>query len=132
MSQRIEKMGAQGDVLFVRVEAIPEGAVRQPEAEEYVVAHSETGHHHVARKHGRDVSLYHTGDPCVSYLEFRGGPQPIEHLRSFHTHETVELLERADATLDKIDEALSDAEPARFMIIRQRQLTPEGWQRVVD
>lgn len=129
----ITNIGAQGDVLFMRVDNIPEGAKPRPDAEQYVVAHSETGHHHVARKRGRSLSVYDDpSDPTVSYMEFRGGPQPIEHLRDYHTHETVELLERADATLAAIDGVLADAEPARFKVIRQRQATPEGWTRVVD
>lgn len=128
----IANTGAQGDVLFVRVEEIPDDAKREPEAEEYVVAHSETGHHHVARRgKDRSLSVYSTADPLVGYLEFRGGPQPIEHLRSFDTHETLELLERASETVGKID-AVLDEQPARFKVIRQRQQTPEGMQRVVD
>lgn len=126
---KTDTIARQGDVLFVRVDEIPGDARKLPEAEEYVVAHSETGHHHVARRRGRPVSLYATSDPLVSYLEFSGGPQPIEHLRSWDTHETVTLLERSQDVLDKIDEAL---EPTRYKVVRQRQATPEGWARVVD
>lgn len=126
----INLLGAQGDVIFMRVPEIPENAIAQPEADEYVVAHSETGHHHVARRHGRPVTLYSTPDPLVSYLEFCGGNQTIEHLRSHDTHATLELLQNTENTLKKIDEALDT--PARFKIVRQRQQTPEGWQRVVD
>lgn len=121
----IHDMGAQGDVLFVRLDALPPDATPLPEAEEYVVAHSETGHHHVAR--GASLRHYRSEDPLVSYLELRSKAR-VDHLRSFDTHETVELLGR-------IDGVLADAEQSEslvYKVIRQRQSTPEGWERVVD
>lgn len=127
----IETIGVQGDVLFRRIDAIPDSARERPKADEHVVAHSETGHHHVARGKGRSLRMFDdAANPALSYIEFRGGPMPIQHMRSHDTHETVELLASTDKMLDRIDEAL--AEPARFEVIRQRQHTPEGWQRVVD
>jgi hypothetical protein len=62
-------MWAQGDVLFVRVNTpIPAGlteANRGPDG--LVVAHSETGHHHVIRD--RDTRLVLSSDRMVDYLE---------------------------------------------------------------
>jgi hypothetical protein len=123
MSKTITKIGAQGDVLFIRADSIPKGATPYPEAAEYIVAHSETGHHHVAK--GRGLRHYKTEDPLTDYLEVRG-PTTVRHNRGFDTHETVELLHR-------IDEALDDAAtPTYFKVLRQRQHTPDGWARVVD
>ena len=112
----IKAIGAQGDVLFQRVKKLPKGVKASPEKAEYVVAHSETGHHHVAR--GRNLRHYTTEDPFVDFLEVRG-PTQVRHERDFDTHETLKLL-------DKIDDVLY------YRVLRQRQFTPEGWQRVID
>lgn len=121
--KKIETIGAQGDVLFQRIDALPADAVPSKEEASYVVAHSETGHHHVAK--GVGLRHYRSSDPLCDYLELRGNAK-VDHQRSFDTHETVELLHR-------IDGAIADAqEPAYFRVLRQRQHTPEGWARVVD
>lgn len=80
---------------------------------EHVVAHSETGHHHVAL--GGD---YYTvpGNQMVAYLVTRG-PVEIEHRRSTDTHETLELLGDGEVVWE---------------ISRQREHVPEGWRRVED
>lgn len=84
-------------------------------AREHVVAHSETGHHHVALG-GQYIP---TPDPFVAYLVAQA-PVRVEHRRSTDTHETLELL--AD---DGGDEVI-------WEIRRQREHTPEGWRRVED
>lgn len=129
----IEKIAAQGDVLFVRVDGLPEG-LRQER--DMIVAHSETGHHHVARpKRGYSCERY--GDPqqpLVSYLRITAKGEElrvkaddaskaidavlIEHQRSFDTHETLALA--------------CEGEEAVYKVIRQRQAIPEGWAAVVD
>jgi hypothetical protein len=43
----VKTIGAQGDVLFRRVAKIPDNATLQQRHGAIVVAHSETGHHHV-------------------------------------------------------------------------------------
>lgn len=126
----ITKLGAQGDVLFRRIDSLPDGAKAEPEASEYVVAHSETGHHHVAKSRG--LKMYRDeSDPLRSYLELRETTQ-VEHLRGFDTHETVELLAKIDGELAENEARKADAEPVYYEVIRQRQMTPEGWARVVD
>jgi len=123
-------LGCQGDVAFLRIDEIPPDARLLKQADEYVVAHSETGHHHVARSRVGDLRFYETQDPLIAYLEFRGGDQTIEHLRSFDTHETLALLDRAQQARDKAGEVLEEWQ--RFKVIRQRQATPEGWIRATD
>lgn len=122
----IHDIAAQGDVLFVRVDALPTNARRVPDASEYVVAHSETGHHHVLRSPG--AKMYDTEDPTVSYVELRARGQ-VTHLRSFDTHEVLELMGRID---DVLAENEQRKEPVYYKVIRQRQATPEGWARVAD
>lgn len=125
MSQ-IHDIGAQGDVLFLRLDALPEGARLEPAAEEYIVAHSETGHHHVLRSPG--ARLYATDDPTISYVELRARGV-VTHQRSYDTHAAVELLGRIDEVLAANEQR---AQPVYYRVVRQRQATPEGWARVVD
>jgi len=91
----VTSIGAQGDVLFRRVGALPEDVTRQArEGRAIVVAHSETGHHHVVET--ERVELYLGKDPLVSYLRLEGEFADVEHLRAFDTHETLRLLGRSD------------------------------------
>lgn len=110
----IQKIGAQGDVMFVRVSAIPADAKTVPATDgRHVVAHSETGHHHVTRADG---TVFYEGpaDPFTCYLRVDGAFADIEHLRPFDTHETVRL------------------ERGTWMARRSREYVPEGFRRVED
>lgn len=102
----------QGDVMFRRVAKLPTGATRQ-KGKEHIVAHSETGHHHVAL----GGAYYTTPDPFVAYIVTKA-PVKVEHRRSTDTHETLELL--------------TDGAEVVWEIRRQREHTPEGWRRVED
>lgn len=108
----------QGDVMFRRVEALPKEAVRQETPKGGVVAHSETGHHHVATG---DFAFYAMpGDVMRSFLVAKG-PIDITHHRPTDTHEALELLYDSDGAGEVIWE-----------IGRQREYVPEGWRRVED
>lgn len=109
------KVAAQGDLLLIRIDALPSHVVQQlPTNGQHVVAHSETGHHHVVE--ASDVGFYaDPKDDMKSYLVVQGiiGAQ-LEHLRTFDTHETLLIP------------------PGIFELRRQREYTPEGWRRVED
>jgi hypothetical protein len=109
----ITRLGAQGDVIFRRVKALPEGLKKQAKGP-IVVAHSETGHHHTAEG---AAAYYPTNDPLLAYLVAKG-PVSIVHNRSWDTHETVELKGEGPEVV--------------WEIRRQREHTPEGWRRVED
>ena len=111
-------VAAQGDLLIRKIDILPKG-LKQLKAEKgfYIVAHSETGHNHVIAERPQ-VKLYSDDNPMVSYLEIVETTEKvealIEHLRSFDTHETINI-------------------PAGiYEIRRQREYTPEGWRRVED
>ncbi len=108
----VRSIAAQGDVMFIRVEKLPEGLTERESGSRVIVAHSETGHHHVA--HAERVMLYGSNDPMVCYLVAEGAYADIVHERPHNTHETLRL----DAPIWKI--------------VRQREATPEGWKRVED
>ena len=80
----------QGDVMFrKRTEALPSNALKRPDAGEIVVAHSETGHHHVAQ--GPDISIFAFGhDPLRSILRVPTKADVV-HRRDFDTHEALQL-----------------------------------------
>lgn len=111
-------IAAQGDLMIRRINILPEN-ITSMKAENglYIVAHSETGHHHaIAEK--PNVRVFESSDPMVSYLEvIEAADQTetlLEHLRSFDTHETISIS------------------PGFYEIRRQREYTPEGWRKVQD
>lgn len=110
-TKAITHMGAQGDVMFRRVDAIPAGATRMPGATRVVVAHSETGHHHYLE--GPGIDYYRHNDPLVCYLQLAEETDVI-HARPWDTHATLRL-------------------PAGvFEVRRQREWTIAGHRRVED
>jgi hypothetical protein len=109
---------AQGDLYLRRVASLPSGLNEmKKENGQFIVAHSETGHHHVIEA-APNVTVYDTSDPLVSYLQVIEATEAtevlIEHLRSFDTHESIGVS------------------PGIYEIRRQREYSPEGWRRVAD
>ncbi len=103
---------AQGDILFTPVDEIPAGFDKHSSKDEHIVAHSETGHHHVVN--AQTCDLYQSAnDPFVAYLHVHESTE-LRHLRSFDTHQTVLIP------------------PGIWRINRQGEQTPEGWRRVAD
>lgn len=113
-----KNQAAQGDLLIRRIDKLPAGIqAMKPEGGNFIVAHSETGHHHViAERSG--VSVYTSNDPLVSYLQVIEATEQAEtllrHLRGHDTHETIAIS------------------PGIYELRRQREYTPEGWRRVED
>ena len=113
------KCAAQGDVMFMRVDSLPEGLKEiNPDAKNgFVLAHSETGHDHVMEARP-NVKLFATHDPLVSYLQIVEATEEaenfIEHLRGFDTHAPIAF------------------KPGIYKVINQRESAPEGWRRAAD
>ena len=113
--KRVKTMAAQGDVLLRRVDRIPDGTETteaQREGSLLIVAHSETGHHHAID--AVDARLLETQGGLVAYLVVDGAYADLVHHRSFDTHAPLRLPK------------------GTWEIRRQREHTPEGWQRVAD
>lgn len=106
---------AQGDILIIPVAAIPAGArLAKADGGHYIVAHSETGHHHVTEK--RRAEVYEAADDAfIAYVKTLGDGAEIVHKRDFHTHETIGL-----------------APNQTYEIRRQREYVPEGFRRAQD
>jgi len=80
----------------------------------YIVTHSESGHHHVVMDHP-DVRLYNDAmDLFRSFLVVENNPVDLVHLRSTDTHETIQF------------------NPGIYEVRRQREYSPQGWQRAAD
>ncbi len=109
---------AQGDLFIRRIDALPAGIKPMPtEQGRFIVAHSETGHHHAIAARP-NVKVFTTDDPLVSYLQVVEATDAMEtllvHLREFDTHESIAIS------------------PGNYELRRQREYTPEGWRRVED
>lgn len=103
----------QGDVLIEQVEAVPEDAREiGPTDGRHIVAHSETGHHHVVDATGCRM-FRPDDDPLVCYLLAEGAYADIEHARPVYPHETVRFR-------------------GVVKITRQREWTPQGLRAVQD
>ena len=108
------KLMAQGDLLVMEVGEIPGEAKEKPHDGRLVLAHSETGHHHAIDDTG--VIQFETTDPLVCYLRVDGEFADIIHHRSYDTHATIRL----------------DGHGAKYEVRRQREWSPQGWQKVMD
>ena len=109
---------AQGDVYFIRVPSLPDGLKRvASENGQYIIAHSETSHHHVIAD-APNVSVFSTDNPLVSYLQVIEATDEAEtvlrHLRSFDTHDPIKFS------------------PGIYRAINQRESSLEGWRRSTD
>jgi hypothetical protein len=106
---------AQGDLLIIPVASIPANVkAAKADGGHYVVAHSETGHHHVIDRAKAEV--YEAADDAfVAYIRTMGDGAEIQHKREFHTHETIAL-----------------GPNQTFQIRRQREYVPEGFRKAQD
>src|SRR3990167_1292373 len=108
------KVAAQGDILIIGgVRLPPEALPKKAGPEGHIVAHSETGHHHVVT--AGDVGFYTMpADLLTSYVEVRSESAELRHLRDYDTHETIQLLK------------------GTYKIKHQQEETPDGWKIVQD
>ena len=108
-----KKMAAQGDMLIKKISKLPEGLTpAKSENGKFIVAHSETGHHHVVLERSAQLLIDQTNS-FIAYLNVLE-PCEIEHLRSFDTHAPI-----------AIDKGI-------YEIRRQREYTPQGFRRAQD
>ncbi len=108
--------------MFRRLKSLPPTAVKAevPADKRLVVAHSETGHHHVIDGFEggfyRDPSVK-TVDVCYLQMGVDVCDFTIDHLRPYDTHETFKLKGEPGAVWE---------------VRRQRESAPEGWRQVQD
>lgn len=115
MNTRIvtERPAFQGDVCIRRIAVIPANvAPAAAENGEHVVAHSETGHHHVVAERAAQMLIDKT-NAFITYLRVSEQTE-LRHLRDFDTHAPLTLP------------------PGNYEIRRQREYVPEGWRMAAD
>lgn len=105
---------AQGDMLIRKIDALPHEVVEvKPENGNYILTHSETGHHHIVKAEP-DVHFYqHANDNNLAYLVVDNTTK-VEHLRNHDTH------------------APFGFNPGIYEIRRQIESGPEGFRRAID
>jgi hypothetical protein len=109
----VKNMAAQGDVMFIRVNELPKNLdLAKAENGKFIVAHSETGHHHVIDSKNAQMLIDKT-NAFISYIKVLK-PTEVEHQRSFDTHQSLLLA------------------PGNYEVRRQREYVPEGFRRVAD
>ena len=109
---------AQGDLYFLRVTALPDNITPvAPENGNFILAHSETGHHHVMEARP-NVKFFSSDKPLIGYLQVVEATDEaetfIEHLRSFDTHAPIKF------------------NVGIYKIVNGRESSPEGWRKVSD
>ena len=111
--KQFKNMAAQGDVLIIKIDTIPKNTEKEEVVNnEYIVTHSETGHHHVMDAE-KSIMYKHESNPFICYLSV-SEPTALIHKRAFDTHEPI--------LFDK----------GVYEIRRQREHSLEGWRRVQD
>jgi len=114
ISRDEKRVAFQGDTMLRRCTALPEGARRLEGPESNVVAHSETGHHHIVE--GGEVFVI-PSEPLSLYVKATSNDVSFKHLRAWDTHQTINFK----------------AEIGDVISVRlQREMTPVGWQRALD
>lgn len=115
MTKTFKRQAAQGDMLITKIDSMPKGAKPiSSEGGKFILAHSETGHHHTVKK-TKGVSFFsNDNNPFIAYLVVDNTKCYVEHERSFDKHETLKFP------------------PGIFEIRRQREYTPEGFRRAQD
>lgn len=106
------KQAAQGDLLITRINELPEGILQSDFKGDYVVAHSETGHHHVMNTD--HAQFYTSANDEFALWVVVSEPTELKHNRSHDTHESLRV------------------DPGVYRINRQREYTPEGFRRAAD
>jgi hypothetical protein len=123
----IEKTARQGDVVIVRIDALPDGLIptERDKLGRIVLAHGErSGHGHAIRdRHVTSLRMAGTGpDPTgvsggVDYLEVGGSGATLNH-----EYESGQIAEHHPITLP----------PGFYSVKLQREYQPQGIVRATD
>lgn len=77
-----------GEVLLLPIDELPAGAAKEFGGDEYVVAHSESGHHHVAS--AERIEVYKAADSDRRFLRVTAAGW-LKHLKDVDAHEPKRL-----------------------------------------
>lgn len=108
------KPSFQGDLMIREIKTLPSNVTAaKADGDYFILAHSETGHHHVIERPRAEV-FQAADDAFVAYIKTISDGV-IEHQRSFDTHAPLKV------EAGKI-----------YEVRRQREYTPEGFRRAQD
>ena len=108
---------AQGDLYIMRVADLQDVPTEPMPTlgHRHILAHSETGHHHVADCATMDAFKVKEAPPGMDIIHaLVHEPTRLDHLRDYHTHEPIELA------------------PGKYVMRTQREAMPDGWERARD
>jgi hypothetical protein len=104
----------QGDCYLVPIKAVPvEAKPVAAEGGQFIITHSETGHHHVVVERP-DIRQFGGMNMFQGFLDVANEPADLVHLRDHHTHAPQTIA------------------PGAWLIQRQAAYTPQGWERARD
>lgn len=88
----VQNIGAHGEITFIRVDALPDDFISDAAQNgEFIVAHSETGHHHVLDADGVEY-MADKEDALVAWARIqREHGAPLKHKRANDTHRTLTI-----------------------------------------
>ena len=111
-----DRIAAQGDMMLIKIDELPSQGIAPvtPENGQFILTHSETGHHHIVLERPGVRMFNDTMDLFRSWLVVEGDPVSLDHLRPTDTHESLEI------------------KPGIYEVRRQREYSPEGWRRAAD
>lgn len=103
-----------GDLAVIPIKEMPKQVEKVSDDDgRYIVAHSETGHHHwLSSEHVQVFKPIHE-DPLTCYLQVHA-PSDLVHDRTWDTHQSIRIP------------------PGTYKLRRQQEWSPEGWRRVED
>lgn len=111
--KKFKNIAAQGDVILVRISELPENLVpAKAENGRFIVAHSETGHHHTVLEKNAQLLIDNTNE-FIAILKV-DKETALEHHRSFDTHKPLIIS------------------PGIYQVRRQREYTPQGFRKAQD
>ena len=113
---KIDRVGAQGDLLIKEIDSIPQGITPvAPVDGRYIAAHSETGHHHIVDA-GPNLMWQDPVNPMICYLQANDEFADFVHCRSHDTHQTRRV----------------DGGGKYYQLINQREGNQTLWRRAAD
>ena len=92
-----KKIAAQGEITVIRLGGVPRdkklpGVAIKAEGGNFVIGHSETGHHHVIEANGASVSVLDKQPEGMRVLRaILENPTSLDHLRDHDTHDPIML-----------------------------------------
>ena len=95
----------QGDVRLVAIEGLPEGL----KVKDNVIAHSETGHHHIVEN-----AIVYTDASGQQYVQVQKENAMLMHQKAQEAHEQIQIPKGI------------------YKVVHQREFSPQAERRVMD